>query len=83
VPNCGLESSTTGIAVALHSTKTENVQEWRMFSAVVDRTRTVITVHTKHQRDTGEINQVMWHNYFTKQKVKQREKMGVNWARQG
>jgi len=56
VPNCGLESSTTGIAITLHSAKTENVLEYRMFSAVDDRTRTVITVHTKHQRDTGEIN---------------------------
>jgi hypothetical protein len=76
VPNCGLESSTTRIAITLHSAKTEKVLEYRMFSAVDDRTRTVITLRTKHQRDTGVINQVMWYKYFIKQQLKQRGKNG-------
>ena len=75
VPNCGLESSTIGIAITLHSGKTENVLENRIFRAVDDRTRAVITMHTEHQRDTGVINQVMWHKYFIKQQPKQEEKM--------
>ena len=59
MPNCELESSTIGLAITLHSAKTENVLDYRMFSAVDDRTRTVITLYTKHQRDTAIINQVM------------------------
>lgn len=74
MPNCGLESSTIRIAITLHSAKTENVLENKMFRAVDDRTRAVITMHTEHQRDTGVINQVMWHKYFIKQQPKQRKK---------
>lgn len=61
MPNCESESSATGIAITLHSAKTKNVLENRMFRAVDDRTRAVITMHKEYQRDTGVMNQVMWH----------------------
>jgi hypothetical protein len=76
VPNCGLESNTTGMAITLHSAKTENVLKYKMFSAVDNRTRTVITLHTKHRPDTGVISLFMWHKYFIKQQLKQRGKNG-------
>jgi hypothetical protein len=72
-----------GNAITLHSAKTENVLAHRMFSAVDGRTRTVITMHTEHQRDTGVKNHVMWHKYFIKRRLKQRgKKIGINWERQ-
>jgi hypothetical protein len=66
-----------GIAITLHSAKTENVLEYKMFSAVDDRTRRVMTMHTEYQRDTGVINQVTWQKYFVKQQLEQR---GKNWC---
>jgi len=48
VPNCGLESSIIGVTNTLRSAKTENALENKMFSAVDDRTRAVITMRTEH-----------------------------------
>jgi pyocin large subunit-like protein len=70
-----------GIAIRLHSAKIENVLACRMFSAVDGCTRTVTTMHTKHQRDMGVKNQVMWYKYFIKRQLKQRGKIGTNWER--